>query len=55
MSIDEAEPHLIDGLALMRAFMEITEPADRRKVIELAVTFARNRTARPSRANEILH
>jgi hypothetical protein len=32
----------IDGFRLMRAFMRIADPADRRKVIELADTLARS-------------
>jgi len=41
MGIDETDPHVIDGLALMQAFLKIADPADRRKVIELAARLAR--------------
>jgi hypothetical protein len=34
--------HVIDGLTLMRAFVKIADPADRRKVIELAAALARS-------------
>jgi len=37
---DETDPHVIDGLALMQAFLKITDAEDRRKVIELAVALA---------------
>ena len=38
---DEVDPHVIDGLTLMRAFVKIANAADRRKVIELAAALAR--------------
>jgi len=38
---DEVDPHVIDGLTLMRAFVKIADAADRRKVIELAAALAR--------------
>jgi hypothetical protein len=41
MGIDETDPNVIDGLALMQAFLKIADPEDRRKVIELAATLAR--------------
>jgi hypothetical protein len=37
---DEVDPRAIDGLALMRAFLQISDPTDRRKVIELAAALA---------------
>ncbi len=37
-----AEPKIIDSLMLMRAFLEIADAADRRKVIELAAELARS-------------
>jgi hypothetical protein len=37
----EADQHVIDGLALMQAFLKITDAEDRRKVIELAAALAR--------------
>jgi hypothetical protein len=40
MNIDELDPHLLDGLALMRAFMEIADSADRRRVIDLAIALS---------------
>ncbi len=40
MGVDEMDPHVIDGLLLMRAFLKIMDPADRRKVIELAAALA---------------
>jgi hypothetical protein len=40
MGIEE-EPHVVDGLMLMRAFLKITDAEDRRKVIELAAALAR--------------
>jgi hypothetical protein len=39
---DEVDPHVIDGLTLMRAFVNIADAADRRKVIELAAALARS-------------
>jgi hypothetical protein len=36
-----AEPQIFDSLLLMRAFFKIGNPADRRKVIELAAALAR--------------
>jgi N-acetylglutamate synthase-like GNAT family acetyltransferase len=36
------DPHVIDGLTLMRAFVKIADAADRRKVIELAAALARS-------------
>ena len=41
MGIVQEEPHVIDGLALMQAFLKITDAEDRRKVIELATALAR--------------
>ncbi len=41
MGIAETDPHVIDGLVLMRAFLKIMDAADRRKVIQLAVALAR--------------
>jgi hypothetical protein len=41
LSIDQEEPHVIDGLELMQAFLKIAAPEDRRKVIELATALAR--------------
>jgi len=35
------DPHVIDGLKLLRAFVKIADVADRRKVIELAAALAR--------------
>jgi hypothetical protein len=36
------DPQIVDGLRLMRAFLKIADPADRRKVIELAAALARS-------------
>ena len=41
MGIVQEEPHVIDGLALMQAFLKIADAEDRRKVIELATALAR--------------
>jgi hypothetical protein len=41
MGIDETDPHVIDGLELMLAFLKITDAEDRRRVIELAAALAR--------------
>jgi hypothetical protein len=41
MGIDQEEPHVIDGLELMQAFLKIADAEDRRKVIELATSLAR--------------
>jgi hypothetical protein len=41
MAVDQEDPHVIDGLVLMRAFLKIMDPEDRRKVIELAAALAR--------------
>ena len=38
---DQADPQIIDGLELMRAFFKIEDPTDRRKVVELAAALAR--------------
>ena len=40
MGIDQEEPCVIDGLALMQAFLKIADAEDRRKVIELATALA---------------
>ena len=42
---DQEEPHIVDGLVLMRAFLKIASPADRRKVIEFAAALARGADA----------
>ena len=39
--LNPADPHVIDGLKLLRAFVKIADVADRRKVIELAAALAR--------------
>ena len=44
---DQPDLVIIDGLKLMRAFFEITDVADRRKVIELAASLARRAGASP--------
>jgi hypothetical protein len=36
-----AEPLIVDGLTLLRAFLKIADPANRRRVIELAAALAR--------------
>jgi hypothetical protein len=41
MAVEETDPHVIDGLVLMRDFFKIADPEDRRKVIELAAALAR--------------
>jgi hypothetical protein len=41
-----AEPQIVDSLVLMRAFLRIMNPADRRKVIELAAALARTETGK---------
>ena len=38
---DRPDPIIIDSLTLMRAFFEIADAADRRKVIELAASLTR--------------
>lgn len=38
---DQPDPIIIDGLKLMRAFFKIANADDRRKVIELAASLAR--------------
>ena len=38
---DQPDPLVIDGLRLLRAFVKIADAADRRKVIELALSLAR--------------
>jgi hypothetical protein len=40
--LDQAGPHIVDGLVLMRAIVKIANAADRRKVIELAAALARS-------------
>jgi hypothetical protein len=42
---DHADPLIMDGLALLRAFHLITEAADRRKVIEFGAALARGADA----------
>ena len=39
---DQADPHIVDGLVLARAFFKIADAADGRKVIELAAALARS-------------
>jgi hypothetical protein len=51
-AIDQADPQVIDSVVLMRAFLKIADPADRRKVIELAAALAR--AASPSTAPRCL-
>ena len=41
MGIEETDPHVIEGLVLMHAFLKIADATDRRKVIELAARLAR--------------
>jgi len=41
MGIDETDPHVIDGLELMQAFLKIADAEDRRRVIALATALAR--------------
>jgi hypothetical protein len=48
---DQADPDVIDGLLLMRAFFNIVDPADRRKIIELAVALSATRRAQARAAS----
>jgi hypothetical protein len=41
------DPVIVDGLALMRAFFQIADSADRRKVTALAAALARAAGASP--------
>jgi hypothetical protein len=41
MGVQETDPHVIEGLMLMRDFLKITVAADRRKILELAARLAR--------------
>ncbi len=47
MDIQDENPRLIDGLALLRAFLQIVEPDDRRKVVELATALAARQPSPP--------
>jgi hypothetical protein len=40
MGLDQPDPLTVDSLRLMRAFVKITNAADRRRVIELAAALA---------------
>ncbi len=42
-----ADPQIVDGVALMRAFLKLADAADRRKVIELAVALGRGSGTSP--------
>lgn len=45
MGIDDSDPIIVDGFRLLRAFMKITDAADRDKLIELAAELAHARPA----------
>jgi hypothetical protein len=47
---DETDPRIVDGLALMQAFLKIDDAADRRKVIELAAALVVPKAARLEQA-----